>query len=129
MEQQEERNKKNKELCNTLLSFRELEYNWDSYGGEKIDGLSVNIASLYLRNMLDLTIKNARVFPMRDGGVQFEIGDNLEVEINGLQITETLFDDDCNVLTEYKYSYSGNNKNICSCNQIVVKDNEIKRNT
>ena len=48
-------------------------------------------------------IQTVDVFPMRDGGVQIEIGEFKEIEIFNYNVTEIQFDSNLNVINKYVY--------------------------
>jgi hypothetical protein len=77
------------ELMERIHCFSELKQNWDSYNADAIAFSSIEIAkklltNLYERNLTD-PVFQVSVFPMRNGGIQFEIdkaNDSCEIEIN-----------------------------------------------
>jgi hypothetical protein len=89
------------ELRTRIKSFSELENNWDSYGAEKITKQSITTAlhmlSPFFYRALSVN-KSISVFPMRDGGIQFEIGDYKEIEILNHEINEIDFDSESNII-------------------------------
>jgi len=95
---------KTKELLKfKIASLAELTQNWDSYNAEEITQLSILNASEYLDTLeVDWNIVN--VFPMRDGGVQIEIGDFKEIEIFNNSIKEITLDTNYNIIKTYIYS-------------------------
>ena len=50
-----------------------------------------------------IEIQKVDVFPMRDGGVQIEIGEYKEIEILNYTVTEIEFDRNLNVTNKYIY--------------------------
>ena len=83
-----------------------LESNWDSYNAEIISKTAVAVAieTVNFLNSKELLSNglSVSVFPMRDGGIQFEFdGENicaeLEINQNG-DSTFILFDDDGNII-------------------------------
>ncbi len=82
---------KHNELLTTINSFLNLRTNWDSYNAEVISFDAIKTAHRVLQ-FLDESgyIFNefeTHVFPMRDGGIQFEFDNNnesSELEINPL---------------------------------------------
>lgn len=93
-------------FSDTINGFANLQHNWDSYDADMISKVSIDTSietlnHLYNKGILSIGIKIS-VFPMRDGGIQFEFdGDNicaeLEINQNG-ELTFILFDDDGNIV-------------------------------
>ena len=94
--------------ADTIYGFSNLQSNWDSYGADVVskNAIDTAIETLnYLNSKGQLTnglIVN--VFPMRDGGIQFEFdGENicaeLEINHNG-DSTLILFDADGNIIVK-----------------------------
>ena len=109
-------------LKDKLSSFDKLDKNWDGYNAESID-LKVILKAFdflcYLEysNIVD-NIK-INVFPMNDGGIQFEFDGKLEseLEINSeLILTFKVFDNESNLILQ---------KTINSYNEIVNKIKEL----
>lgn len=76
-------------FSDTINGFSNLKPNWDSYNADKISRYSIEIALKVLNYLLNSGLLSTEisinVFPMRDGGIQFEFdGDNIciELEIN-----------------------------------------------
>lgn len=67
-----------------INSFSELQKNWDSYKANEISPYAIKIALKTVRMLHDNNVlsDNVSVFPMRDGGIQFEFGNDYELEIN-----------------------------------------------
>lgn len=76
------------ELANKVKQFYNLPSNWDSYNADKISYHAIEIAlqviaRLSIDGLLSSNI-DINVFPMRDGGIQFEFDDkdlSYELEI------------------------------------------------
>ena len=73
-------------LKDTIYGFGRLEKNWDSFNADAISNISINTAiealdHLNLKGYLNIDFI-VYAFPMRDGGIQFEIeGENISAEI------------------------------------------------
>ena len=94
--------------ADTINGFSNLEHNWDSYNANVISKNSIDTAIETLNHLNSkgqLTNGFAvNVFPMRDGGIQFEFdGENicaeLEIDQDG-ELIFILFDDDGNIEQE-----------------------------
>lgn len=97
-------------LLEKIKGFSNLQYNWDSYNADIISNVSINtsIETLDYMTTKGLLTSNfdISVFPMRDGGIQFEfdgeyICAELEINQNG-DLTFILFDDDGNIINEWR---------------------------
>jgi len=95
-------------FANTINGFTNLQPNWDSYNADVISKISIDMAietlnHLYNKEVISDGIK-VSVFPMRDGGIQFEFdGENIcaELEINqNAELTFILFDEDGNIVNK-----------------------------
>jgi len=86
-----------------IESFSELEKNWGSYNEYEITIKSITTAHKVIDTLPDIVIQNVDVFPMRDGGVQIEIGNFKEIEIFNNTVTEIQFDINLNVINIYIY--------------------------
>ena len=93
-------------FADTINGFANLQPNWDSYDADVISKVAIDVSietlnHLYSKRLLSNGIK-VSVFPMRDGGVQFEFdGENIcaELEINQSgELTFILFDDEGNIV-------------------------------
>lgn len=90
----------------TIKGFSNLQPNWDSYQADKISKEAIDTAIKVLKYMRDKDIlaKNmaVNVFPMRDGGIQFEFdGDAIcaELEINQYgKLIFILYDEEGNLI-------------------------------
>lgn len=73
------------QYADTINKFSNLQYNWDTYNADVIsqNAISTSIESLIYIIKAQLTNGfTVNVFPMRDGGIQFEFdGDNLIAEL------------------------------------------------
>jgi len=93
----------NTKLIDKINNFSKLKYNWDSYNADTISKTSIDVAIDILKHFInhfsdDITID---VFPMRDGGIQFEL-DNIEIEINqNGKLKFILFDNNDNIIKEF----------------------------
>lgn len=90
------------ELEIRIKSFSDLKDNWDVYGADKITEQSIVVAISLLDSLSNDKIL---VYPMRNGGIQFEIGDYKEIEIFNNDITELFFDSEYNIVSELKREY------------------------
>lgn len=90
------------ELEIRIKSFSDLKDNWDGYGADKITEQSIVVAISLLDSLSNDKIL---VYPMRNGGIQFEIGDYKEIEIFNNDITELFFDSEYNIVSELKREY------------------------
>lgn len=87
-----------------IESFSELEKNWGSYNEDEITIASIMTAHKVIDGLPDIVdIQTVDVFPMRDGGVQIEIGEFKEIEIFNYTVTEIQFDSNLNVINKYVY--------------------------
>jgi len=90
-----------------IESFSELEKNWGSYNEDEITIESIMTAHKVLDALPDVVdIQTVDVFPMRDGGVQIEIGEFKEIEIFNYNVTEIQFDSNLNVINKYVYEFN-----------------------
>ena len=96
---------KNKDALKIKIeSFSKLEKNWGSYNEDEITIESIITASKVLDMLPDIVeIQKVHVFPMRDGGVQIQIGEYKEIEIFNYTVTEIEFDINFNVINKYVY--------------------------
>lgn len=93
-------------LSDTIKGFSKLQTNWDTYNSEVISKNAIEkaievINHLNSKGLLSIGIK-VSVFPMRDGGIQFEFdGEYIcaELEINqSSELTFILFDNEGNIV-------------------------------
>ncbi len=93
-----------KELNKTILSFLDLEKNWDTYDAEKTTIQSIESAIILLESLSNIIfITQVNVFPMRDGGIQFDIGEFKEIEIFNFHITEIFYDLNYKIINKISY--------------------------
>lgn len=87
-------------IADTINGFANLQPNWDSYDADKISNVAIDVSIttlnyLHSKGLFSKGI-NINVFPMRDGGIQFEFdGEYIcaELEINQSgELTFILFD-------------------------------------
>lgn len=98
------------ELLDTIRSFSELKSNWDSYQANQISENAITVAIKVLSHLnrpgnLPIGIE-VNVFPMRDGGIQFDFDSSnltaeLEIDVDG-NMRFLTFDDEGNVVYEEK---------------------------
>ncbi len=97
-------------LIDTINWFPSLKQNWDSYNADPIDEIAVKKAKEVLENLQSHLFLDSdmyiHLFPMRDGGIQFEFDKgNLcaELEIGALgNLTFISFDKEFNVLSRFE---------------------------
>lgn len=88
----------------TVESFSELEKNWGGYNEDEITIESIITAHKVIDSLPNIVdIQTIDVFPMRDGGVQIEIGEFKEIEIFNYTVTEIQFDSNFDVINKYVY--------------------------
>ncbi len=90
--------KKYIQYSDKIKGFSNLNENWDSYGAERISQMAIDVAiqTLDSLNMNGERINgiSINIFPMRDGGIQFEFDGKYvcaELEINPLGETTFIF--------------------------------------
>ncbi len=96
------------QYADTIYGFSNLEHNWDSYNADLVskNAIDTAIKTLNYLNIKGLLTSNfnVNVFPMRDGGIQFEFdGENVCAELEICQngdSTFILFDDDGNIINK-----------------------------
>ena len=95
-------------LLNKIDGFHNLDSDWDSYGAEPITEIALDTAKKIVQLISTENYFSQKaeinVFPMRDGGVQFEFDRDissaeLEISPKGM-LTFILFDDKSNVLKQ-----------------------------
>jgi hypothetical protein len=102
------------QLQDVINGFLNLQQNWDSYNANPISQNAIE-GALEVLNQLkrsDIFSKGVEisVFPMRDGGIQFEFDANnlcaeLEINIDG-EMFYILYDQEANIIDKEKiYSY------------------------
>ena len=109
--------KKNKELLLKVLnkplwdiqdlklkidSFSTLEKNWNGYGSDVINNITIESAHKLL-DKISKIYNNINVFPMSNSGIQFDIGEYKEIEVINKHIREIDFDLNFNVINEKNY--------------------------
>lgn len=95
-------------IIDTISSFKDLKHNWGSYNEEPTTNDAIK-GSIKLANRIYDVAQFVDVFPMRDGGIQFELRTyqndaEIEVSTNG-QIKMIFFDRELNT-TESKFHLS-----------------------
>jgi hypothetical protein len=91
------------QLRSRLLSYRKLNSNWDSYNAVSTSLVSIAVALKVLDALDDAELldQSVSIFPMRDGGIQFEFDrddSSSELEISSAGELKFLeFDDEGNV--------------------------------
>lgn len=94
------------QYADTIYGFSHLKKNWDSYDADTISQIAIDTAIETLNHLHSKGLLTNRftvnVFPMRDGGIQFEfdgkyICAELEINPNG-EATFILFDDEGDIV-------------------------------
>ena len=99
------------DLKTRIESFSELKKNWDSYEADEITSSSIITAHSVLDFLSKTTdINSIAVFPMRDGGIQFEIGEYKEIEILNCEINEIDYNSDYSASKQLKSVWKEGNK-------------------
>lgn len=94
-------------LKNKIYSFCELVDNWDSYNSKKTTMQSINTAISYLSTLPQtFDLNSVEVFPMRNGGIQFDIGERKEIEIYNDDIYDIDYDEDYNMISKIKIIFN-----------------------
>ncbi len=95
------------ELKNAIAGFSKLQSNWDSYNADPISKQAITEAEnvlVFLNGKKYLAKSIINVFPMRDGGIQFEFDNEsnsseLEISPDG-KLTFISFDNEGNFLKQ-----------------------------
>lgn len=101
--------KTKEELKLQIEQFSDLHQNWDTYNADEITIPSIMTAHKVIDGLPQEVINFTNVFPMRDGGVQIDVGNFKEIEIKDYSIREIKYDINLNVVITYSYSYEYNN--------------------
>ncbi len=96
----------------TIVEFSKLKPNWDTYNARKISSVAIEKAVEILNELNNeefyLNELNINVFPMRNGGVQFDFDGeciSVELEIDGKgMLTSYSFDEEGNAINEKQLS-------------------------
>jgi len=93
---------KSKDTLKVLIeSFSELKKNWGSYNEDEITIQSIMTAHKLIDTIPhDVDIQTVYAFPMRNGGIQIEIGDFKDIEVLNYTITEIHFDGNLNIISK-----------------------------
>lgn len=93
------------EITKNIISFRDLSFNWNSYGSNKVCLKCIDraIKTVNIFENKGMSIKFA--YPLQDGGIQLELNTNdyfIEMEVNpkNFQDQIVIFDKDDNVIFE-----------------------------
>jgi len=90
-----------------IESFSELEKNWGGYNEDEITIKSIMTAHKVIDTLPDIVdMQTIDIFPMRDGGIQIEIGEFKEIEILNYTVTEIQFDNNQNIINKYVYEFN-----------------------
>ncbi len=95
------------DLAIAIESFSELDTNWGGYNEDCITIQSIMTAHKVLNSIPKEALNQTTVVPMRDGGIQFNIGDFKEIEISDNAVVEILYDSNYTIIN--KVSYTINN--------------------
>jgi len=97
-------------LTDTIYGFSKLQPNWDTYNADSISTNAIETAieilnHIYSKGLLS-NDTNINIFPMRDGGIQFEfdadyICAELEINQSGESIF-VLFNDDGDIIKKWQ---------------------------
>lgn len=83
-------------------SFSGLRKNWGGYNEDEVAITSIITAHKVI-DSLPNTACDVNVFPMRDGGIQIEVGDFHEIEIIGRSVTQINYNRNHNIINKYIY--------------------------
>ena len=110
------------QLKEKISSFSELEYGWDSYNAEKITKKSIFTAIKLIETLFSDAGQETiiSVFPMRNGGIQFEIGEYREIEILEHDIDEIEYDSEYNVIRKESKKYKPTCHWIDGCKALMI---------
>jgi hypothetical protein len=95
------------EFSEKINGFRFLEKNWDSYNADTISDKAIQKAISILDKIIQTTQNHSiklHVFPMRNGGIQFELDNEnqsfeIEIDTNGI-LKFIRFDEEGDILEE-----------------------------
>jgi len=95
------------EFSGKINGFHFLEQNWDSYNADTISDKAIKKAISVLDRIIQTTQSHSiklHVFPMRNGGIQFELDNEnlsfeIEIDTNGI-LKFIRFDEEGNILEE-----------------------------
>lgn len=91
------------ELKNRIKEFSILEYNWDGYQGDVVTEKSIKTDLKVLTKLIEEPDIYIYVYPMTNGGIQFELGDLKEVEIIDNDVRTIIYDSDFNIIEEKQW--------------------------
>lgn len=85
-------------------SFSNLKENWDGDGAYVITKKSIQSAHIILDTFLKDKEEGIGVFPMRNGGIQFEncAGDLIDYDIIDYDVTEIHYNEEYDIVKEVK---------------------------
>ena len=89
------------DLKDTINNFSKLEQNWDSYQANSITYKSIKTALIVLNKLSEEN--GIYVFPMRTGGIQFELGDFKEIEILDENVIIFEYNSDYDIIKKTKW--------------------------
>lgn len=85
-------------------SFSELKKGWNGDNEEEVTVQSIMTAHKVIDGLPDnVDIQSVDVFPMRDGGVQIDVGEYKEIEVFDYTVTEIQYDNNFNIINRYVY--------------------------
>lgn len=94
-------------LKQQIDSFSKLKKDWDSYDGDEITPQSIETAKKVLDTLPEfLDMQTINVSPMRDGGVQIDVGESKEIEVLNNTVTEIQYDLTGEIINKYVYQYN-----------------------
>ncbi len=67
-------------LLSKVEGFKDLKENFDSYNADKVSEKAIAISIEIVGQLKDIDVEGLSVFPMRDGGIQFEISRFSDIE-------------------------------------------------
>jgi hypothetical protein len=81
-----------------------LKANWGGYNEDDISIPTIVTASKVIDTLPSfLNLNDVSIFPMRNGGIQINIGDFKEIEVLGDDVKEIKFDSNFNIINKTTY--------------------------
>lgn len=117
------------EFLEKIKGFKSLEKNWDSYNANKISNNAIEKAISVLEKVIQTTQEyfiNTHVFPMRNGGIQFELDNtdcdlSIEIEIDTNGILKLIrFDEEGEIEEEIENFRIENLKDILNTKVVII---------
>ena len=98
--------KTRKNLKEAIRSFSKLKIGWGGDNENEITFPSIQTACKIIDSLSpDVEAEDINVFPMRDGGVQIDVGEFKEIEVFNHTVTQMHFDKDGNIVNEFVYEH------------------------